>query len=376
MNFSKEIKTSVRYCMIWLMHKHQRAYIQKIMRKNHISNTQIEGEKNFVNKWKKLTTNVDVIYYRCFSRYVGNSPDILSGSISVQYIEPILNPIRLRDYYEDKNIYGKMYPKIWLPKTYLRRMNGIFMDEDYCILKTINDENLLKILEGVDRFIVKPSIDSCSGRGISLFIKKDQRYVSQNGIVLCYDTLIDYYKNDFIIQECISQSTFFSQFNPTSINTIRMAVYRSVTDNQLYVTNVILRIGANGSVVDNAHSGGRFIGINECGGLNKYVCETFGTTAKSFNGINFSQSDFVIPHYEEIKEFAKNVAKEIPHHRLIALDIGIDKDNKPILIEYNIGAFSYWLFQFSGQPALQGFTDEIINYCAAKKNYMLMQIAL
>ncbi len=45
MNFSKEIKTSVRYCMIWLMHKHQRAYIQKIMRKNHISNTQIEGEK-------------------------------------------------------------------------------------------------------------------------------------------------------------------------------------------------------------------------------------------------------------------------------------------------------------------------------------------
>ena len=198
--------------------------------------------------------------------------------------------------------------------------------------------------------------------------------MSQNGIVLCYDTLIDYYKNDFIIQECISQSTFFSQFNPTSINTIRMAVYRSVTDNQLYVTNVILRIGANGSVVDNAHSGGRFIGINECGGLNKYVCETFGTTAKSFNGINFSQSDFVIPHYEEIKEFAKNVAKEIPHHRLIALDIGIDKDNKPILIEYNIGAFSYWLFQFSGQPALQGFTDEIINYCAAKKNYMLSLI--
>ena len=48
---------------------------------------------------------------------------------------------------------------------------------------------------------------------------------------------------------------------------------------------------------------------------------------------------------------------------MVALDIAVDKNNNPTLIEYNINGFSYWLFQFSGQVALDGFTDEIIEYC-------------
>ena len=58
-----------------------------------------------------------------------------------------------------------------------------------------------------------------------------------------------------------------------------------------------------------------------------------GLQQKFLMALTLSQSDFCTPHYEEIK-ICKNVAKEIPHHGLIALDIGIDKDNKPILIEY------------------------------------------
>ncbi len=74
----------------------------------------------------------------------------------------------------------------------------------------------------------------------------------------------------------------------------------------------------------------------------------------------------IFVHYEEIKNLQK-CSKKIPHHGLIALDIGIDKDNKPILIEYNIGAFSYWLFNLADNLLYKGFTDEIINYCAAKE---------
>ena len=66
--------------------------------------------------------------------------------------------------------------------------------------------------------------------------------------------------------------------------------------------------------------------------------------------------------------FSKNIAQQIPHHRLIALDIALDSNNNPRLIEYNIGAFSYWLFQFVEQPALKGYT-KLFSMINISRNY-------
>lgn len=131
MNIIDFTKNLIRYYLDRLDNKTQLLYVKKIMSENNIPNRPVEGENLFVKKWSKLSSDVMVEYYRCFSQYVGTDIDILSGNISVRFIEPILNPLKYRDYYEDKNIYGKQYSKNWLPKTYLRNMNEIFMDEDY-----------------------------------------------------------------------------------------------------------------------------------------------------------------------------------------------------------------------------------------------------
>ena len=353
----------------------ERKYVRDIMSKNGISNHEIEGECLFLDKWNKLSIKTSPVFYRCFSKYIGMNPNILPGDICKSIIEPIMNPVRYRDYYEDKNVFGKLYPKDWMPKTFLRRMNGIFMDEDYNIVSVTKD-NVLESLVGVDKFILKPSVDSCSGRGVSLFHKEKDSFFDQNGSVFSFDFLVSKYGNDFIIQACVEQSDYLAKFNPSSINTIRLTVYRSVKDDKLHVTNGIIRIGATESVVDNAHLGGKFCGVNLDGHLNKYVCETYGEISETFNGINFKESNFVIPVFDKVKEFAINIAREIPHHRIIALDIALDKDNSPKLIEYNIGGYGYWLFQMSGQVALQGFTDEIIEYCSQIKDYKLTSINL
>ena len=375
MSISIKIKRLYRTILSYRLRKSQRRYILSIMEKNHIPNESVEGENEFLQKWNILGGVADVVNYRCFSKYLGNNPNLLSGSLCVQFIEPLLNPIRYRDYYEDKNVFGKLYPKEWMPKTFLRKMNGIFMDEDYNLVE-VTDSNILSYVNNVDKFILKPTVDSCSGRSISLFHKENGRYVNQNGHMFTLDYVNQNYGNDFIIQACLEQSDYMSQFNPTSVNTIRLTVYRSVKDNSLHVTNGIIRIGASKAVVDNAHSGGKFCGIDLNGNLNKYVCETYGEKSEIFNGINFNESKFQIPNFEEVKRFAINIVKEIPHHRIIALDIALDKTNTPKLIEYNIGAYSYWLFQFSGQVALDGFTDEIIDYCKKHNNYTIASIKI
>lgn len=104
------------------------------------------------------------------------------------------------------------------------------------------------------------------------------------------------YKRNFIIQKAVSQSSFMSVFNPSSVNTLRVATYRSVKTGKVHVINAVMRIGASGKNVDNAHSGGRFIGIDHKTGIvGKYVCDWLGKTDTVFNGIDFSKESFQIP---------------------------------------------------------------------------------
>lgn len=45
----------------------------------------------------------------------------------------------------------------------------------------------------------------------------------------------------------------------------------------------------------------------------------------------------------------------------------IDYLGNPRLIEYNISAFSTWLFQFTTGAAFGDYTDEVIEYCVKHK---------
>ena len=133
--------------------------------------------------------------------------------------------------------------------------------------------------------------------------------------------------------------------------------------NECHVPSAIVRIGANGSLVDNAHAGGGYVGIDvKDGTLCKKVLNQYGETSIVFNGIDFSQKH-QIPNWDKIVEFAKYIGSCSPHHRLLALDIMVDKSGKPRLIEFNCKSYSMWLFQFTMKPAFGEYTDEIIEYC-------------
>lgn len=175
---------------------------------------------------------------------------------------------------------------------------------------------------------------------------------------------------DFIVQEGLTQSRYVSQFNPTSINMIRVATYRSVLDNKVHVVAIIMRMGKFGSEIDNAHAGGLFIGVDKHGKIGKYACDQYGNKYDEFNGLNFKSGEFIIPNFDKVIEFAKSVGEKIPHHRLLAQDIAIQANGEPCLVEFNIRAFSVWLFQFTSGNAFGEYTDEIIDYCAKNKKFV------
>ena len=344
-----------------------KVYNRRVKLNNLDVNTPIPLEDEYVKKWRQLDGSVTPFYYRFFSNYIKSDVNIAPEYTTHIYIEPILNPLQYRDYYEDKNVYDSMFPKGYLPDTILRSINGCFMDEKYLFIN-ISDSILAKLCDSYDRIIVKPTVDSSSGHGIMMFVKSNDKFVSANNEneVLSINLLQKKYRGNFIIQEYLTQSDFLAQFNPTSVNTIRIHAYRSVKTNEIHLIGSILRIGASGSFCDNAHAGGLFIGIVN-GQLSNCLHNQWGESFDSFNGIDFSKDTFIIPNYEEIENFAKQVAKKIFHHRSIALDITLDKNNNPRLIEFNLSGFSSWLFQFTVGTAYGEYTDEIIEYCSKYK---------
>lgn len=348
-----------RFCSIY---SKQYAYMLKV---NNIPNAASPGEEKWGGYWKTLGVNPLKETYRVFYQYMGDDFRILPETTCHYVIEPILNPEKMVGFYSDKNFFERILPAGFCPKTILRKIQGHYYDCNYQ-RTDIDSKTLDSLLDNccADKIIVKPSIESCSGNGVELFCKHDGGFIhAKNNGRLTYDWLEKNGGSDFILQEAIVQSDFMSQFCDTSVNTLRLAVYRSVKDEECHVIASVMRIGSKGNYVDNGHAGGRFVGISKSGKMSNVVFDQYGVKQNVFNGVDFSKYNFNVPNWDKIVGFAKEVGKCVPHHRLLALDVAIQKNGEPILIEYNINGFSMWIFQFTGQPALGEYTEEIKEYC-------------
>ena len=366
-----KIRKALRNCLFaYHQRKHERFYHQ-VMKMNGIKDEPVEGEKAWIARWSQFGAIAKPSQYRVFSHYIGPNIDIVPEDICHDFIEPVLNPFAFTGYYADKNVFDKLFPDGYFPKTVLRKMNGFYYDSDYQLL-SLNDgklQTMLGILE-YDKLILKPSVDVMSGVGVQMIVRKKDRggYYNNESDKLTYDYIQNRCGHDIIIQEAVEQSEYINQFNPTSVNTLRLSLYRSVIDDKCHITGAIMRIGGKGSVVDNAHAGGCYVGINQDGTFCHEVLDQYGRKRTVFNGVDFSV-DFKYPNWEKVLDFGKSIGKYVPHHRLLALDIVLDKDSNPHLIEFNCMYYSSWLFQYTTGPAFGPFTQEILEYCKDNSAY-------
>ena len=344
-------------------------YYKSLLKRNNIKNTKVESEDKWIEKWSVLG-KANPIYYRLFSHYIGNNINIIPEDICRNIIEPILDPLRHVPYYSDKNMFDKMFKSGTLPQTVLRKMRGFYYDKDYQRVSINNTNELYEWLNQIqiNKIVVKPSIDTGSGVGVRLFERRDDKWFDMgSGAELSIDIINKEYKDDIIIQECIEQSDDIAYYNPSSVNTLRLTLYRSVKSDECHIPSAIIRIGKNGALIDNAHAGGSYVGIKSDGTLCNKVLNQYGDAITEFNGIDFTK-ERKIKNWDKVVDFAKYIGTNIPHHRLLALDIMIDKNGSPRLIEFNCVAYSMWLFQFTMGPALGEYTDEIIEYCAQNRD--------
>ncbi len=92
------------------------------------SSPSLEGERKWLEKWRKWVPNVKPMAYRVFSHYLGSDMNIVPYEVTDVIVEPILNPREYCEFYNDKNSLGFLFPQDMYQKAYLRRINGNYYD--------------------------------------------------------------------------------------------------------------------------------------------------------------------------------------------------------------------------------------------------------
>lgn len=329
-----------------------------------------DEEKNDFKRHKKYLKQFgfhavkrDFFVFRKYLIDKGRDPMYIIPSYVVHnYLTAFFNPITYDAYFSDKNFFDKILPTSHLPKTFFRRINGQWFDADYKPLSFLRIMEELKDRNNIKSIIVKPSRDSSSGKGVKLFNNENGKWVEFNGSVSFFENISqNYWKDsDLIVQEVIEQSPYISQFSSTSVNTFRIVIYNSLIDNNQYLIWAGLRIGKNGSILDNNHAGGLMFGLDSRGKISSYGTDQYGKKTGFFNGIDFENGEFIIPEFSSIINFAKSTSINLLPNRFIAFDIALDKNNKPLIIEYNLRAYGGWACQFAGDYMFGEKTDEIL----------------
>lgn len=251
---------------------------------------------------------------------------------------------------DDKNFYNLYFPDISQPKTIARKNLDIYTDDSYNII-TIDD--VISKCLSEKSVIIKQSTLSNGGDNIVFWYKA-------NGIEYLRHVLMR--SQNIIIQNIVEQHNEIGKVHPSSLNSIRMLTL--TFNNQVHILSTIVRMGANGSNVDNGHSGGIFCGINDDGSF-KDTAYTY-MTGDRFDDIHPTTKvkfrDCHIPNFDECKSAVTRLAPRLCRiSRLTSWDLTVDKKGEPILIEVNLAYGGLFFHQIANGPVFGNLTRKIIN---------------
>ena len=222
---------------------------------------------------------------------------------------------------------------IQIPKllSYNFGSNFFFNNEVIQIGNTLGLINFFESLfdrNKTDELFLRPHADY-GGRGCFKITKLD----FQSNFDAIYKTLVN---GNFVHTEVLKQHDEINKIHDKSVNTLRI-ITLITSEGTIEIVSALMRFGVGDSVVDNATSGGFFVGINLDDGVLKlignYLPEHGGGEITGHPDSGFKFEGFKVPYYKEACDSVINAVKMIPD-RFIGWDVAITVDG-PIIIESN-----------------------------------------
>lgn len=368
------------YLRRFFIHRTQRAYIKKvnaIFKKNPGLAASVDSEttKKHLDLFGRLGYPCHDHWLRLYTNLSGIADyTYLPQDLYYTVIERVLCDCdRNGGESEDKNLLSKIIPYEYLPKTYLRYIRGIFYDEEYNFL---TNEQAHEVLSRDNSDLIgKIAHDSCGGFGVRAFKFSNGSYRFTSGhptgkstdMPLSINTIIG--NDSYILQEKLTQCEFSAQFNPTSLNTLRMITLRCPWDGKVVVCKSAMRIGRSGEVVDNLSSGGLALSLDKDGTLSEFAVQYNGFKkyyAHPDTGVTFKGKRH--PYYRQMCETITSLAHRLPHFNMISWDVVATAEGDVKIIEVNLCSQGTNILQFDFGSVFGEYTEKIVDWVAEHKN--------
>ena len=291
-------------------------------------------------KWHELAYSLTGIYDK----------RILPNDLYVGYIQPALIDYRMKMAYDDKNLFSRLLPFANYPRKIVQCANGFFYNADGAMTR----KQAVKLCQNIDAAIIKPTLESNSGKNVEKLIVKNGITNLDNHTI---EEVFSRYGRNFVIEEFAKQHPAMESLNPSSLNTIRVITFRK--ENEILLCKAICRIGKPGNVVDNFAAGGMGCVVKDDGYLSEYAYTKVYSERRNTTYTDVVLKDFQIPGFENVKRFVKKAHLAMPQFPLLAWDIAIGEDEQPIFIEYNTNFCNIFELE-QGQPLFGDYTDEIL----------------
>lgn len=306
--------------------------------------------------------------YRWFEMYYEvtgiRDPRFIPDTFARYVLYPFYNDVKTYEGWIDKNFFDKFLGKEHLPQTLCHKFNGHFYDADWNYYDRHNLSDLAELIAekaGGNSFVVKETKDSCAGEGVKIF-----DFSNSQDII---DFLLNDSRVEYIIQKTIIQHPFFSQFNKSSVNILRIISWKH--DGIVDVLSVSVRFGIDGSFTDVAFVDGQeivnVVGVDNKGKINNRWIG-FGGNSKAISlGVK------EIPNFSETLRVVREAHLKLQPFNLIGWDVTIDDKDNPIIIEYNVKRPGTILYQFANGPLAGNYTSSLLSFLQNKElnNYYL-----
>lgn len=329
-----------------------RRYMKSLIRKMNLPKLSPEEIKEAKSFFKSNGYKLKNTYWHRY--YKGINGEFHKNYMPYDIFNPIINArLNQRRHWPallDKNLTYNLFKEFTQPKYIFQNINGFY----YIDGEIIDLQQVISACKTVNnKMIIKPTVGSGAGKMVNAFSIVDTKTTYKN---YSLEQLFKLYDKDFIVQEFLQQSELLKSLNPSSLNTLRIVSY--LNQDGVHITSSVLRIGKPGSTTDNFSTGGLFCGILSDGNLKgKGYGPDGDVVTKTSTGIVLR--DCKIPNYIKVQDMVKSMHYVVPYFRIISWDIGIDKNDLPVLIEYNTHRQGIDL-QIADGPFLGEFTEQIL----------------
>ncbi len=205
---------------------------------------------------------------------------------------------------------------------------GKILNENYDV---ISREELIAQLANIGEVFIKPTVDSSGGAHCYCCDIADGVDTLSNKKI--EDILSDVGEN-FVVQNVLKNHESIAKIYGQCADTFRVVTYR--WKEEICTAPAVLRLGRNGSRVDNACSGGMYVAVAENGKLGEMACTDSSERIFVHPDSKIVFKDYSIMPITGVLEAAKKMHRALPMLGVVNWDFMLDENGDAVLIEANI----------------------------------------